>query len=118
MMPEAAQLVSERERVWDEFDAFSRRSMEITGLKSKIGGHLGTIPTIAPLTKDKLPPHEIDAALAEIRQELTQIARLVREIDSHKAEMAKIRSRIMTIYVSGGVFIALLVIWILTWLAG
>jgi len=114
MMPETRTIVSDRERVWDDLDALSKRSIEIQELEHRIGSALGDTSTIQPFTSDRQPPEEISHAIAEIRRELEKVDSLTREVVSRKQAIADIESRMMAIYFGGAVVLLIFFIWLVS----
>jgi hypothetical protein len=117
MHPDTVEVVSERSRIWKEFDDVSARTREIDTLSQNVRGASGDAPKINAVAGD-VPPQEIEASIREMRLELDEISKLERNIKGHEATIANIRSRVNTIYLVGGIAFVIVVVWLLMVFAG
>ncbi len=88
---DVSQILSERVKIWGDFDKSQSRSVELGKLFPKIAKcDLAQIP--AALTAEKTPPAELDAALAQLNLELAKIAEAQMGIKTYQDEIQNIET--------------------------
>lgn len=90
---EALPLVRDRARIWDDLDDYAARAKEIQDLAQQ-APKASTADTISALTPDNAPPHEIVAAIAEMRSELAAIKKAQQTVNVNDNQIANIQSAV------------------------
>lgn len=115
MKDQLAAIVSQRSRVWENYDIAINNEGELTTLSRKLIDP-GPADIITNLTRNALPPDELQRAVKIIKDEFENIARAEQQIVTSQADIERIRSNIRTGYTWIIVLVitavAVLVIWL------
>lgn len=116
MKDQLAEIVSQRSRVWEDYDIAVNRESELTTLSRKLSD-FGPTDTIANLTPNASPPDELQRAVTAIKGEFENIAHTEQQISTSQADIERIKTDIRTGYTWIIILVVIGVVVLVIWLS-
>ena len=99
-----AQIIGQRDKVWEEYDQASATSKELITRFSHYQNGQENAKLIPPLTSENIPPYEVKAALNQLEITDDKIKQEQEKIEEYqqKIQELKVQSRNLVIWLSIG----------------
>ncbi|MBZ0291582.1 MAG: hypothetical protein K8L99_03350 [Anaerolineae bacterium] len=114
--PEVQHIVSDRNKIWQDFDAAKGQANELNKHAQSVGsGKTGTVKQ--PLTQSDDPRAEVNAVMMEVNKQMGELSRVEGEIKSTRDQIQSIQdkaNRMMMMIGGGGVAAVIAIILLLS----